>query len=386
MDGVDAVLVAVGPKGDKCLQHYHLAYPKQLRKELLQLLRDPQGKLGALGDLDNRLGEIFARAANRCIARAISKGVARRTQILLIGSHGQTVYHEPKRRVSVQLASPAVISQRTGLTVVSDFRRADLIAGGEGAPFLPYYHRRLFAKNAVGRAVHNLGGISNFTYSGPKGKIVALDTGPASCLMDLAMHKLSRGRFAMDRNGAWARKGVCDEALLQWLKNIPGVKKYRSLAAPKSTGRELFSEQLLDRFLKRACTKRCSKENQMATLTQFSVDLAVEAYVRFVVKKGLPLKEIVFTGGGTYNLAMRDAFADKLPGVQLNSIETLGGNPQALEAQAFGVYALMAIAGKPCNIPAATGARQEVTCGQITPGANYAQLYQKVHSTNGQRL
>ena len=379
MDGIDAVLAKITPAGDTTLAHVSFPYSKSLRDELFRAVAKPLLSLENFGALDARIGGAFAAAAVKCIRTARAKKI--RADVDVIGSHGQTVFHNPQRLVSLQLGSPQVIANATGVTTVSNFRMADIVAGGEGAPFLPFYHRRIVGARA-GVAVHNLGGISNFTYFGTNGKLVALDTGPASCLMDAAISALSHGRQTFDRGGAWASAGRVSEKLLNFLKRERAVAAYIARPAPKSTGRELFTFELAERVLREAKQLRLAREDVLATLGQFSVDLMVVAYERFVLRRGLPLKEVVFCGGGARNPFLLGRFQDSMPTVKVRVLEDYGVASQAIEAQAFGCYGIMAIAGQAQNVPAATGARAEVVCGEITPGRNWSRLYQKVHSAS----
>lgn len=380
MDGIDAVLARFGDGGDETLAHTFTAYPKALRQQLFEKLKDFQISLEEYGVLNHLVGESFAKAALACLKQAKQRRKANRADV--IGSHGQTIFHNPGKKVSLQIGSPHAIARATGITTVSNFRLADIYAGGEGAPMLPLYHQRMIGKKHPGFAVHNLGGISNFTYFGPGKKLIALDTGPANCLMDLCTQRLSQGKIPFDAKGKWASAGNISLAHLAYLHGQDAVRKYISLPAPKSTGRELFTQSMADAFIERAQNDGLSKEDMLATLSQFSVDLAVLAYERFVRKKKLPLHSIVFCGGGAHNPDTLRRFSQAMPQVKIQTLADFGMEPQVIEAQAFACYGLMSVFGLPQNLPAATGASQAVVGGEITPGANWRALYLKVHSAS----
>lgn len=374
MDGIDAVLGAYSASGDDTVVHIQRAYPSRLRGELLRVIDAPTMDLTELGRIHNVVGDFFAQVAEACIVKAVRAGKCRRSDILVIGSHGQTVWHAPEKGVSWQLGNPYRIAAHTGITVVADFRQADLVQGGEGAPFLPLYHRRVLGANAAGKAIHNLGGISNFTYFGKRNFSFALDTGPANCLIDVAVHDFTKGKAQFDRGGKFARAGkIRNDLLEQWLR-YPSVQQYLRKGLPKSTGRELFSPKLAREFWAMGEKTGCSGEDTIATLTEFTVRTSVNAYERFVLQRKHALREIVLTGGGALNPVIAEGIKRHLPGTKVHSIADLGIEPQALEAQAFGYYALRTLEGQPSNVKTATGAKNAVPCGSIVPGKNLTQI------------
>lgn len=390
MDGIDAVLVRLDPTGDETLLHHFVPYAKDLRKGLGAIVAKPNLSLSEFGALDLAVGKAMGAAAKTCWQRWLAKSKSD-APLLLIGSHGQTIFHEPDRGISLQIGAPQAIVAATGATVVSDFRRADILAGGEGAPLAPLYHRRIIEQRrgtTRGIAIHNLGGISNFTYFPSAGTTIALDTGPASCLMDLAMEKLSKGKLKFDRNGAWAKRGnVRQEWLKRWL-NYTDVQKYRRRRGPKSTGRELFSADLLARMLKDAKLPRSVSasisHDILATLLQFSIALIAESYGSYVLEKGEPLEEIIVAGGGSKNPLFLERLSESLPGVRVTTMKALGVDPQVVEAQAFAYFAACCLIAEPQSIPSVTGAKKSVVGGSITPGSNWPLLYPKIYSANGE--
>ncbi len=373
MDGIDAALVLTEGDRDHLVLHAQHEYPASLRTQAQKLLRDPHTTLADLSRVHYGVGEAFGAVANRTIEAALKKKLLKkRSDILAIGSHGQTVFHHPEERHTMQLGEGSCIAAATGITTVSDFRMADTAFGGEGAPLMPLYHRRLFRKEAKrGIAVHNLGGISNFTYLGPKNQVFALDTGPANCLIDVAIQKMSFGKAAYDDQGRIAADGKVHDDLLQGILGNAAVKAFLERPAPKSTGRELFSIPLVEDFLAR--TRHLSENDVLATLLAVTVETIRIGYERFVVKKKFPLSEIVFCGGGARNTHLLERVQACFPNVELRTMEDYGYDSQALEAQAFGVFAPLALAGIPLSHPSTTGCREPAVCGKITPGANWKQ-------------
>lgn len=372
VDGIDASLVLHKGGEDHLLLHLQDPYPKELREDLLALVRTPTLSLETFTRLHYQVGEAFAATALRAIKAAKAKKFLKAPP-LVIGAHGQTVFHHPEAKRTLQIGEGSIIALRTGVTTVSDFRVADTAVGGEGAPLLPFYHRRLFGKDAKqGLAVHNLGGISNYTYLGPKGKMFALDTGPANCLLDGAMQKLSEGRARYDESGALARLGRVSPELLRTLNEFPGVKKFRARSAPKSTGRELFSPRMLETAMDEH--NHLLPEDLLRTLAQFTVDLIAESYERDILKKRLPLATIVLAGGGAKNAFLLLLLQQRFPKVNFLTMEDYALSSQALESQAFGFFALCALRGEPITGASTTGAETDVICGKISPGANWGRI------------
>lgn len=370
VDSIDAALIALGPKEDKLLLHTQYEYPAKLRAEILELIRTPSASLDQFTRIHYEIGAAFAEAAARAIGLAKKKKLKAPD---LIGSHGQTVFHDPAGKRTLQIGEASLIAARTGITTVADFRVADTAAGGEGAPLLPLYHQRLFGKKAKeGIAVHNLGGISNYTYLGPKGKIFALDTGPANCLLDGAIQKITRGERAFDEDGALAKSGRLSSEMLFAMKAQKDIASFRSLRAPKSTGRELFSPRMLEATMKEY--SHLAPEDVLHTLAHFTVDLIAESYEADILKRKLPLKMVVVAGGGARNSFLLSLLQERFPKVKFTTMEEFGHSAQALEAHAFAYYAALAFKGLPLTFPSTTGAKEESVCGKIIPGKNWKRL------------
>jgi anhydro-N-acetylmuramic acid kinase len=373
-DGVDAALVRVvgmAPQRVETLAFTTLPYPADLRRVVLQASHD--GDAATLCWLHFALGELFAEAARR-VAELARVPLQR---VCLIGSHGQTVRHLPPplrraRRVrrfarmgTLQLASPAVIALRTGVPVVSDFRAKDMAAGGQGAPLVSLVDWLLLRHPHKTRVALNLGGIANLTVLpagvGPD-RVVAFDTGPGNILIDGAVRHFSRGARTYDRDGAWARKGQVDSALLQWLMRHPFLRQ----PPPKSTGREMFGDAFLQQVVARARRRRLTPHDVVMTLTAFTAASIVDAIVRFVLPRAKGVDELIVSGGGAKNPVLMALLQEQLPTVSVHRSDALGIDPDAKEAIAFAVLAHRTVMGLTGNLPAATGAHQPVILGSVT--------------------
>lgn len=370
-DGVDAALVRLDPKGHlgrkkaasidgkPLLIHHHY---KPYTKRMMQAVRLAMQGAPASGltELGFELGAFYAEAANECIRGA---GIAQGS-VYAVASHGQTIYHRPpsggRMGATLQIGNPAVIARLTGLVVVSDFRSADVAAGGHGAPLVPYADCVLFASDSGPRAVHNIGGISNLTVV-PRGglpldDVLAFDTGPGNCLMDEAA-RLMLGR-EFDRSGAAACKGRCNEAALTAMMRTP----YLSKRPPKSTGRELFGPEFLKRHI-----RRMKPQDALCTLAHFTAASIAHAYERHVLPS-YKIGEVAFSGGGTKNAFLMGLIRERLSGLGIGCIlsDELGVPSSAREAMSFAVLANETLSCRPSNVPGATGASMPVALGSIT--------------------
>ncbi|MBQ1705139.1 MAG: anhydro-N-acetylmuramic acid kinase [Clostridia bacterium] len=335
--------------------------PEDLREKIFKAFRPETGTVDLLCQLNFSLGEIFAEAALSAVRAA---GLAPR-QTDFIGSHGQTVWHIPPGSgmgvpSTLQLGSPAVIAQRTGIPVVSDFRARDMAAGGQGAPLVPFVDALLLTHPQKTRAVQNLGGIGNVTYlpAGRPEDAFGFDTGPANMLLDRAAEVLTGGALRCDLDGKLALAGAPDRALVEkWMTEEP----YFAQKPPKSTGRELFGVQRCARYLDEMAGR--AKEDILATLTALTARSAADAYRRFL--PALP-DEVLLCGGGARNPAVRAMLARELPECRIGLTEDAGLPGDSKEAVAFAVLAYETLHRRPGNLPAATGASEPVILGSVT--------------------
>ena len=348
-DGADAALVHFRGDRAELLHAICEPYPPALRHDVDALIlageRPPEGRAASLDEL---LGRFFARVANQLMEQA---GVERR-DVRVIGSHGQTVWHDPGARhaVSIQLGNGPLISRATGVTTVSDFRRADLVAGGQGAPLAPLLHRVLLGSDTENRAVVNIGGIANLTMLEQRKVTAGFDTGPGNCLMD-AWIKSNR-QVPFDREGEWADSGSVDQSLLEDLLSEP----YLQTTPPKSTGLELFNPRWLERHLGE---RSISPENVQATLAELTARTIAEAVQPFRVER------VILCGGGVHNRHLVSRIAHHLPGIAVESSAAHGVDPDWVEAILFAWLARERIEGREQDTGAITGARRPVLLGRV---------------------
>lgn len=359
VDGIDAALVRIrgGGPGVKLKTEHFAVYPfnAEARRAIFALFRPETANVQHICQMNFVIGELFARAALQLMADAGVKP----EQVDLIGSHGQTVWHEPvpvagpagpgiTSRSTLQIGEPAVIAERTGVVTVADFRVRDIAAGGQGAPLVPYLDYCLLRHDRLNRATQNIGGIGNVTYL-PAGcgaeQIVAFDTGPGNMIIDA----LCSEHFGQpyDDGGRIAARGRVDEALLAELMAHP----YLAAPPPKTTGRELFGVQFA-----RGLNGRAEPADLVATATAFTARSIADAYRRFLG----PVDEVMVGGGGTRNPVLMQMLADALPGARVQTHEAVGIDSDAKEAIAFALLANDCILGLPTNISGATGGRAAV--------------------------
>jgi anhydro-N-acetylmuramic acid kinase len=371
MDGLDAALMefeGTTPKdfGWRMLAFEAFPYNAERRAQLRAAVDG--GRPADLCRLHADLGEWSAEAVTGVCAASGTP----LDSVDAVGSHGHTVWHIPPkdgRGATLQLGDPSTIAERTGVPVVSDFRTADVAAGGHGAPLVPWPDRILFSLPGKGRALQNLGGIGNVTWLPPresKEPLLAFDTGPANVLLDLAADAATDGAQRCDMDGALAARGRVDEALLERLTAHP----FFELAPPRSTGRELFGPAIVrDLAEERGLVRGRGEEgwaDLLATLTRFTAWSVGDAYRRWVVPRGV--EEVVLAGGGARNPALVKAIAEEVAPLPVRGEDALGMNSDAKEAAAFAVLAWAHLMGVPANAPEATGAEGPRVLGSYTPG------------------
>ena len=359
LDGVDCALCHVDADGVKLLQLWCTTFPKALQRRL-QLAARGEATSWELAQLHHDLGRFYSTAAQRNAA-------ARRAQ--LVGLHGQTIFHQPHRTrpATLQLGEPAYLAEALRLPVVNNFRVTDIAAGGQGAPLATLFHQVVFARRGEHVCVNNLGGISNVTSldwrRGSQPRVLAFDTGPANVLLDLAMRHFTKDVKQFDRNGTWALCGQRDETLLRaWLKH-PFFRK----APPKSTGREMFGEPFLAHVLPELRRRNLSGHDALATLSALTAE---SLSLNYRLHLPAPPDRVILCGGGAENPILTGHIAMAVlrlnPRVEVRPSDDLGWPAQAIEAAAFALLAWRRWHGLPGNLPATTGARRPVLCGQIT--------------------
>lgn len=359
MDSIDAALLEIGPARMRLRAADGYDWPAPLRARLRSAAEDYERiGLTEYGHLDTSVGIEFAHAATRLLEAA---GVTS-AEVRAVGSHGQTVLHQPRGPApfTLQIGDPNVIAERLGIDVVADFRRRDLAAGGEGAPLMPAFHAAAFAGTGETRAVVNIGGIANLTLLPAAGEVLGFDTGPGNCLLD-AWARRHLGQ-PCDLGGAWAGSGRVDERLLDALLGEP----YFARPAPKSTGRETFSDAWLARSL--AATVRHPQDVQ-ATLAELTARSIANALADALGRGGGGVARAVFVcGGGAFNGDLMRRLSAALPGTQVRTTADYGIAPEHVEAAGFAWLAHRYIEGRAGNLPSVTGARRPVPLGALYRG------------------
>lgn len=356
-DGIDAALVRIDPEV-AVLATATRAYPTDLRERLLALTAsDAAIRLDAFGALDVEVGECFAQAALELLSGA---GVPAHS-VSAIGSHGQTVRHRPggAHPFSLQIGDASVIAERTGIRTVADFRRADVAAGGQGAPLAPAFHAAVLRARSP-CAVLNLGGIANLSVLDRQGVRHGFDTGPANCLLD-AWNERHRGN-PCDLGGAWARTGQVDADLLEALLDDP----YLKADPPKSSGREYFNLEWVET---RLSGRRIGASDVQATLLALSVRTIVDSTHRHAADA----QELLVCGGGVHNNALMDALATALAPLPVSSTAVAGIDPDFVEAALFAWLAYQRLAAVPVDLTRISGARGPRLLGAIHAAPGRAQ-------------
>lgn len=349
MDGIDAVLMRIIEGRCQTLGGLTQPYPAHLHTRLHAAIA-PHARLSLheLATLDIEVGECFASAALALLERCDTDGSA----VVAIGSHGQTLRHAPRGDwpYSMQIGSPAVIAARVGITTVADFRSMDIAYGGEGAPLVPAFHEWLLRMPGKNRVIANIGGIANLSLLPASGgeNIRGYDTGPGNCLMDswTARHL----NMPFDADGTWASSGVMNDELLKALLEDP----YFSEQPPKSTGREVFNLAYLDAVLARPAFASLTAADIQSTLAE----LTVETLAREVERQGSRwATELLICGGGAHNAHLMRRLSERLATVVVSSTQSVGVDPDLVEACAFGWLAYMRLENRPVRVT--TGARDK---------------------------
>jgi anhydro-N-acetylmuramic acid kinase len=341
-DGIDAALVRFEQDTPQLVHALTHPWPDALRTQILRVAQDEAKlDLDAYGRLDVAIGHVFADSVQALLKQSSTSSASVRA----IGSHGQTIRHRPTGEYpfTLQVGDASVIAERSDIDVVADIRRADVAAGGQGAPLLPAVHAMLFAKPGHTRVVLNLGGIANITVLSANGSVLGIDTGPANGLLD-AWCLRHRGE-AFDRDGAFAASGRVDETLVATLLSDP----YFTLPPPKSTGREHFHLAWLDAQL--GSTTRSAADVQ-ATLLEFTAQSVTNA----IAQHARDATDVLMCGGGVHNSILVERLRTLLQPRALHSTADYGVDPDYLEATAFAWLARQRLLGLPGNLPAVTGA------------------------------
>jgi anhydro-N-acetylmuramic acid kinase len=352
LDGVDVVLATIDET--MVAQQASLSWPipDALRQAVLDICQGQPLTLAQFGQLDVRLGRLFAGAVNALLAR---ENLSPR-EIVAIGCHGQTVWHEPNGEVphTLQIGDNNQIAALTGIAVVGDFRRRDMALGGQGAPLVPAFHQALLAHPTERRMVLNIGGIANLTLLIPGQPVRGYDTGPGNMLMDAWIYQQCGKPF--DKDARWAREGTVALPLLQQMLS----DAYFSAPAPKSTGREYFNYGWLSRQL--AAFPGVSARDVQATLVELT---AVTISEQVLLSGGC--ERLMVCGGGGRNPLLMARLSALLPGTEVATTDEAGVSGDDMEALAFAWLAWRTLSGLPGNLPSVTGASEPSVLGAIFP-------------------
>lgn len=352
-DGIDAALVDM--QTTPRLVNSHTEYfSSHLRKLIHDISLPGPNEIDRMGSLDVELGKCFAA----CVQALLDKAGIKASDVVAIGSHGQTIRHRPpgseQGTFTLQIGDPNIIAELTGITTVADFRRRDMAAGGQGAPLVPAFHRAMLHSSTSDRVVVNIGGMANITWLPAKGAVIGFDTGPGNVLMDL--WSLEHLNQPYDRDGSWAASGNVErDLLLQFLK-----ESFFSKPFPKSTGREHFNRVWLEKYLANF-SDRFTPANIQATLLQLTVVTVSDA----IKALGGTAKEVFVCGGGGFNRQLLSNLQKSLPDCKVDTTATCGIDPQWIEAMAFAWLAKQTMDHRPGNLRAVTGANREVILGGV---------------------
>ncbi len=374
MDGIDAALVRIsGPATRprvRLLAFETAPYPAWRRQRLLAVAAGESTTAEEINELDTLLGAAFGKAAVRVcdIARV------RTSRLFAVGSHGQTIHHrgapksiganpsnKPTLHCTLQIGEAAMIAERTRAAVVSDFRVADMAAGGQGAPLVPMVDYLLLRDSREGTVALNIGGIANLTVIPANSKpdeVLGFDTGPGNMVIDGLVSQFTRGKRAYDAAGRWAARGKVIEPLLDRLLRHP----FFGLRTPKSAGREQFGRQFIqEHFLK----TRAQPEDLLRTAAELTARTIADALKRFVLGT-VSIHRLIISGGGAHNRLLVTRLGELLPKLRIHRSDEFGLNVDAKEAIAFAVLTDRTMHGLPGNLPSVTGARRAVVLGKIS--------------------
>lgn len=357
LDGVDVVLAAIDQHMVAQQASYCHPIPLALRQQVLEICQGQTLTLSQLGQLDTRLGQLFAEA----VLTLMQQQALEASDIMAIGCHGQTVWHEPQSAApnTLQIGDNNQIAAATGVTVVGDFRRRDMALGGQGAPLVPAFHQALLMDSVERRMVLNIGGIANLSLLIPGQPVRGFDTGPGNMLMDawIWRHK----GLPFDKDAGWSRSGQVVPALLEQMLGDP----WFALPPPKSTGREYFNlgwvEQQLQRF------PALAPQDVQATLCELTA-----LTIAHQVQLNDGCDRLLVCGGGSRNPLLMARLAAHLSGTEVGTTDQAGISGDDMEALAFAWLAFRTLSGLPGNLPAVTGAREMSVLGAIYPANSHA--------------
>ena len=361
LDGVDACLVEIKSEKYKILNFVTLPYTEEFRKRLLKNLSDDTAKLSEISSLNFELGYKFVDA----IDLVLKDTKYNYKDIEFVASHGQTIWHDPKGNKcdnavpsTLQIGEPSVISYKTGIKTIANFRSMDVVAGGEGAPLVPFSEYLLYRSETKNIVLQNIGGIGNLTYlkKGCKlNDLFSFDTGPGNIMIDYFMKKYFNKPY--DANGDTARSGKVINELLDYLKQDEFIKK----VPPKSTGREQYSVSYMEYLVKKFDLDNKKKEDVICTFTEYTAYSISYHYLNYL--KDIDLA--IINGGGSHNKYLIERI-QKLTNLKIITGEEYGIDSDSKEALAFVVMGYQTLKHLPSNVVSVTGAKESVVLGNVT--------------------
>jgi anhydro-N-acetylmuramic acid kinase len=358
-DGVDVALVRIEGAGlemsARLLQHHHLDYDPELKSQIFACRNGGEISLAELAAMGRAISLAYADAVNQSLAQADLTAA----NLTAVAAHGQTLFHDPPN--TIQWLDPALIAAEVGSFVISDFRRADCAAGGQGAPLVPYADYILFCDPLRHRVLLNLGGIANVTSlpaAGSLDSLLAFDTGPGNCISDFLMRYMNPEGPGVDIDGTLAALGTADESVVLKMLSDSFFKK----PPPRSTDGpamiDLFTRTIED------FGSRGKLPNNLATACLITATAIIRSLRDFLPH--FP-DEVIASGGGVHNQIIMSFLRKQLPGVPLKTTDELGVPSEAKEAIAFALLGAATLDGVPSNVPSATGASRRVVLGSVTP-------------------
>lgn len=366
-DGVSGALVETKGLGRdrklRVLAHEIMPYPREIRDRLFSMFLPNRFSASDFAHLHRDLGELLAAAA----LRIIEIGEHPSRELTAIAVQAPTIYHEPPELghegIHVEIGEAAIISERTGVTIVCDLRPNDIAAGGHGAPLSAFVDWALFTDDQLCRAVQNIGGIANVTFlppgAGPS-DVLSFDTGPGNMVIDGVVHILTRGQEEFDRDGERAAQGSVDKMMLAKLLGNP----YIGLRPPKTTGREEFGQQYAEELVQRAQALGVSENDLVATATAFTAECIRVHYDR-ELRPRAQVDEMILYGGGAHNPTLVRMLRERIAPTKVRLHDEFGIPGDAREAVTWAVLADESLAGRSANVPAASGAQHPVILGKI---------------------
>ena len=349
LDGVDAALVQFNEaQQPKVLKTHFLAYPPELRSQILALQHPTDNELETTALIGNRLANLYADTVNQLLTNARLSPI----EIAAIGCHGQTIRHRPELSFTLQIGNPSILAELTGVTVIADFRSRDIAAGGQGAPLVPAFHQAIFAHPKLNRTIINIGGIANITYLANNKPLIGFDSGPGNMLLDawIKRHK----NLNYDANGTWASSGQVIKPLLLSMLAEP----YFALPPPKSTGRDLFNNAWLEQHIAGRNYSPQDIAFTLVSLTAHSIYVALIQHCR-------DFDEVYLCGGGAHNLLLIQQLQSLLGDIKVENTDKLGVSVDWVEAIAFAWLAELCLNRKTASLPEVTGAKGPRILGAI---------------------